>query len=149
VLGAVSLGTDSRLKAGVLYCGGGPFADVVSDTSEERFLRYGRQTQASLGLTKEQARARLQETVRTDPVLVAPRVPRDDVLLVVARNDRSVPARAGYALWEAMGRPQLVVTPFGHHTTWVLLPWLETLAADWFRSRFGDAVRSDAATAPS
>jgi hypothetical protein len=139
VISSIVAGTDARTKAHVLYLGGGPFADVAVDTAEDRFRRYGEQTSRALGLTKEQIRGRLREIVVTDPILVAPRVDRDATLLVLARADRSVPVRNGIALWEAMGRPQLVTTPFGHHTTWVLLPWLETLAANWLRSRLGEA----------
>jgi hypothetical protein len=135
-------GTDRRLTTHVIYLGGGPFADVVTTTSERRFRRYGDETQRALGLSREEIRERLRTTVRSDPVLVARRVDPDGVLMVVARADRSVPARSGLALWEAMGRPTLVTTPFGHRSTWLLLPWLQTLAAEWFAKRFGPALQA-------
>ena len=53
------------------------------------------------------------------------------------RFDRSVPYRYGLALWRALGRPERVLVPLGHYTTFLLLPWLERRAMDHFRGRFG------------
>jgi hypothetical protein len=138
VVSSLLAGTDARLCAHVLYLGGGPLADVMCDSTEDRFERWGEAVRSRRGLSREEVRAILRRTIRTDPLLVAPRVRPEDALLVVAGRDTSVPTRCGLALWEAMGRPEMVVTPLGHRTTFVLLPWLGTLAADFFARRFGD-----------
>jgi dienelactone hydrolase len=137
VVSAVLAGSGPRFVGNVVFLGGGPLADVMADTTEDRFLRYGRAIEAETGATREETRALAKRTFRSDPILLAPRVPRETVLMLIARNDRSVPARTGYALWEALDRPRLVETPLGHHTTFALLPWIEGLAIGFLRERFG------------
>jgi hypothetical protein len=138
IVSAVLAGTDARFAAHAFVLGGGPMADVMADTVEKRWRRYEQVLRRTRGWSKEHIREALRRAIRSDPVAVAPRVPRDHVLMVLARRDTSVPTSYGMRLWEALGRPELDVTPFGHYTTFLLLPWLETRVTTFFRSRFGD-----------
>jgi dienelactone hydrolase len=136
IVNACVAGADPRLRAHVFVLAGGPLADVLVDSRERRFVRYGRAIGASLGWTPDQVRAELRRTIRTDPVLLAPQV-RGDVLLFLARGDTSVPTRHGWTLWEALGRPRVHVLPSGHRTSFALLGWITGRAADFLADRLG------------
>ena len=84
----------------------------------------------------EQVRERLRALIQTDPVLLAPHVPTEQVLLMLARGDRSVPTRHSWALYEALGRPALRLLPFGHYLSFSLLPWIVEQASGFLEARF-------------
>ena len=71
MVSAMVAGTDPRFRAHVWVFGGGPMADVMTDTVENRFRRYGNQVRRTHGWTKDDIRERLRTTIETDPV--APR----------------------------------------------------------------------------
>lgn len=137
ITSAMIAGGDDRFRAHVWMLAGGPMADVMAETSESSFQDYRRQTMEMTGLTAPQIRTQLRQILRTDPVRLAARVRTEDVLLVLAREDTSVPYKWGLRLWAALGYPELITTPLGHYTTFLLLPWLQTQALRFFRARFG------------
>jgi len=129
-------GADARLRCHLWMMAGGPLTDVMLDTVEPRFRDYERRVRARTRQSKVELRHLLRQTIRTDPLRLAPRVERSTVLLILARFDRSVPYRYGLALWRALGRPERLVCPFGHYTSILLLPWLRSRAFRFFRGHF-------------
>ncbi len=153
MVSALLAGTEPRLRAHAWAFAGGPMADVMIDTVEPRFRGYRLRLERAGGWTREQLRARLRATLLTDPVHLAPRVARDDVLLFLARLDTSVRVRHGYALHAALGRPALRLLPFGHRASFLFLPYVLAESAAFLSARLGpraDAapVRSTGSSAP-
>ena len=132
---AMVAGVDDRYVAHVLALTGGPLADVFADTTEDDLRRLFDRGMRQQGLDREQLRERLREVIRTDPLRLAPYVPRDKVLLVLARRDESVPIRRGMALYEALGRPQTVFLPMGHYGSILALPFVQSRAVEFLRGR--------------
>jgi dienelactone hydrolase len=141
VIGACAAAADPRPVAHVFVLAGGPVADVLFETQEERFAGYRRRL-AWAGRDLTAARDRLRSALRTDPIVLAPRVDPSEVLLFVARRDTSIPTRYGLRLWDALRRPALVLLPFGHKTSFVLLGGIARTAVRFIGARF-DAVASD------
>jgi hypothetical protein len=70
--------------------------------------------------------------------VLAPRIPRDAVLMFVAERDDSVPTRYQWALWEALGRPEAHVLPTGHYTSILFfLPFLVERTKRFLGARLG------------
>lgn len=132
---AMSLGSDHRYAAGVIALAGGPLADVFMDTEEGDIRRPVDVALRATGLSRAAMRARMRELVLTDPVLLAPHVPTDHVLLVIATKDHSVPTVTGERLYEALGRPAVIRVPLGHYGTIVALPFLTARAFEFLRAR--------------
>ena len=145
-ISACLAGADPRFRAHVLVLAGGPVADVLADTDEDRFLRYREALHEASGKDGAWFREELRRRLRTDPVRLAAHVDPDDVLLFLARRDTSVPFRHGVTLWEALGRPRLVVLPFGHYTSFLLLPWIAEASAGFLAGRF---ARVEGAVTPA
>jgi len=88
------------------------------------------------GWDKARVRRTLRATIRTDPIVLAPRIRRDDVLLFIADRDRSVPTRNQRLLWEALGRPAMHELSAGHYTGIALyLPFLMRKAQAFLGAR--------------
>lgn len=138
IVGAALLAGDPRLRAGVLILAGGPMSDVMVDTTEGEFADNLPRVEAALGWSREDVRRRLHQIIRTDPVLLAPRIPREHLLLFIAERDDSVPTRNQWRLWEALGRPEAYVLPTGHYSSFVLLlPFILERAKRFLGSRLG------------
>ncbi len=138
IVGSMLAGADPRLRAHLWMLAGGPLSDVMAHTVEAEYRDYRTEAMRVSGRRIADIRDTLRAELRTDPIRLAPHVDPDAVLMVLARFDRSVPYRYGLALWRALGRPERVLVPFGHYTTFLLLPWLERLAANHFSEAFGD-----------
>ncbi len=142
IVSAMVGGADTRFTGHVWILAGGPLADVMTDTSEGRFRRYGEALRARHGWTPEQIRDRLRAVIKTDPVLLAPHVPTQNVLLMLARRDTSVPSRQGWTLHEALGRPSLRLLPFGHYLSFALLPYILGETTGFLAQRFAGPTRA-------
>lgn len=136
IVSAMVAGADPRFVGHVWILAGGPLADVMCDTSEGRFKRYGIALRERHGWTLEQIRTRLREVLRTDPVRLAQHVPTESVLLMLARSDRSVPTRHGWTLYEALGRPAVRTLPFGHYLSFAFLPYILGETTGFLAQRF-------------
>lgn len=109
------MAADPRVDAGVAVFAGGPTADVLVDTVEDRFTKKTARMRTERGWSKERVRAALRAIIRTDPVLLAPRIRREDVLLFIATDDDSVPTRYQRRLWESLDRPEMIEVRGGHY----------------------------------
>lgn len=137
IISACLAGVDPRPCAHVLVLAGGPLADVLVDTTESRFRDYVEQLRELEGWSDDRIRAELRRVLQTDPVRLAPRVRREDVLLFLARHDDSVPTRHGITLWRALGRPEIRILPFDHYKSFLLLPYIQAAANRFLRRRLG------------
>ncbi|MDA1195464.1 MAG: hypothetical protein O2894_09805 [Planctomycetota bacterium] len=115
MLGLSLMAVDPRVRAGVFVFAGGPLADVMVDSEEGRVQRGLAEVRAARGMTNDDIRRVLRETVRTDPLVLAPHVPRDDILLFLATEDDSVPTHAQRALRAALGGPETREIRAGHY----------------------------------
>ena len=147
---AMVAGVDSRYVAHVLGLAGGPLVDVFRRTEEEGLRHLVKKAKEAEGVSDDELGERLREVVRTDPVLLAPRVPPEKVLFVLSRFDKTVPTECGERLWRALGRPEVVRLPLGHYTAVVALPFVETKTISFLRSRFekAGAGRVESTTRP-
>lgn len=138
IVSSMLAGADARTSAHVWLLAGGPLSHVMAHTVEGEYREYAREAIRTSGRTLGEIRETLRARLQTDPVRLAARVRPDRVLLVLARFDRSVPYRYGLALWRALGRPERLLVPLGHYTTFLLLPWLQRTAVAYFQRHFGE-----------
>ena len=111
IVTALARGVDSRMGKTVLVIGGGDIETLLRESSEvpegalERALAE-----------QEMPIEVMREAMRPiDPLTFAARVDRDDVLMINARRDESIPERSTLKLWEALDRPRIVWFNCGHY----------------------------------
>lgn len=138
MLGVTLMAVDPRIKAGVFVFAGGPLSDVMVDSSEGRVQDGLAEIRRAKGWTDEDIRAALRRTVRTDPLLLAGHVPREDVLLFVATRDDSVPSRTQHALRAALGNPETREIHAGHYVgVGLFFPYILGHAREFLGRRLG------------
>jgi len=136
IISACVAGADTRPKANVLLLAGGPLCDVMMDTEEDRFQKYAEEMPGPR-LPKEEIREKLRQVLRTDPLYLARRVRTENVFMILASKDKSVPIENGMLLWEALGRPRMEMIPFGHYNAFFMYVWMQTKVNDFLRERLG------------
>jgi len=124
---------EPRFGAYVAALAGGEIADIMI-TSKDKLLtkplnRYLERNQ----LTRDQLRTMLETELRTDPVLLAPYVDPDDVLMFIALFDRTIGRSHSFRLRKALGYPRTVLLPFGHYTSYLCLPYFKRASLRYFR----------------
>jgi dienelactone hydrolase len=138
IVAASLLGADPRVKAGVLVFAGAPMADVFVASTEDSVREKIREAEQTQGWSRSQIRQMLFENLRTDPLVLAPRVKRESVLMFIATKDDSVPTATQKRLWEALGRPESYELSAGHYSGVALfLPFLLQQSQHFLAKRLG------------
>lgn len=138
IMGTSLMGADPRIDAGVFVFAGGPMADLMVDTTESKFTRKTEAVREQLGWDKERVRRTLRGIIRTDPVALASRIRRENVLMFIASDDDSVPTALQRTLWEALGRPEMHELPAGHYAGVALyLPLLLAKSREFLGRKLG------------
>src|ERR1700693_963014 len=127
---------EPRVKINVIDLAGGPLAGVMNFSDEQSLRRDWSQSRRCHELTDRQLREAFEKVVRTDPFKLAPYVERDNVLMLIARFDHSVPTKYQLNLWRALGKPRADFVPLGHYTSILALPAHRLSTMRFFEDRF-------------
>ena len=136
IINAALAAVEPRARFHVIDLAGGPVAAVMRTTDERGLRRDWDRGRERHELTNKQFYQALQKVVRTDPVRLAPYVDRDNVLMLIARFDRSVPTPYQLKLWRALGQPCADFVPLGHYTSILALPAHRQNLMNFFEEHF-------------
>jgi len=147
IIDAALAAVEPRIKIHVIDLAGGPLAGVMR-SSDELSLRHSWDCiRRGHDLTGRQVYQDLQDVIRTDPVKLAPYVSRDNVLMLIARFDHSVPTRYQLRLWHALGKPRADFVLLGHYTSILALPAHRLSIMNFFEEKFAEPTQPPAAGA--
>lgn len=141
IIDAALAAVEPRVKVHVIDLAGGPLAGVMRSTDELGLRRNWDCIRHAHDLTNKQVYEDLEDVIRTDPVKLAPYVARDDVLMLIARFDRSVPTRYQLRLWHALGKPRADFVLLGHYTSILALPAHRLSIMKFFEEKFAEPAR--------
>lgn len=136
ILHSVLAAVEPRIRYHVLAMPAAPLADVIRDCPDKAITKLFRAAYEHHGWNREEVYERLKEAIRTDPLYLAPSVPREKIEVYIALFDRVVGVRRSFRLWKAMGKPALKILPFGHYGGILILPYLQTSSYHSFKKRF-------------
>jgi hypothetical protein len=127
---------DERINSVVAAMAGGDLSYLLMNTSYRTINRSVANVLDESGLTREALEQELNDSIRTEPIALAPYVDAQDVLLVLTRGDWIVPFEAQQELLEGLGQPESVFLPTGHRTSVFYFPLLRNTAHEFFTRRF-------------
>lgn len=117
---------EPRVRYFVLAMPAGPLPEVILNCPDKGVSKLTKYAREHYGWSDEKILSELRRVLKTDPMLLAPHVPREKVQVYVAAFDRVVGAKRSFALWKVLGKPELKILPFGHYGGVALLPYLQT-----------------------
>lgn len=130
---------DDRVDAVVAAMAGGDLPYLVMNTSYRAVARQIQRSLRESGLTRERLKERLERLIASDPLVFAPYVDAEEVLLVMTRTDMIVPFEAQERLRRELGEPETLFLPTGHRTSVFYFPLLRSSAYDFFDRQFSAA----------
>lgn len=136
-MAAVMLGAlDDRVDALVVAMAGGDLPYLMVNTTYRGMARQINRELRESEQTRERLEAQLDERIVSDPLVFAPYVNAEDVLLVMTRTDMIVPIETQEWLRQGLGEPETLYLPTGHRTSVFYFPLLRNSAYSFFENRF-------------
>ena len=137
IAGVIAAAVEPRLKAHVVALAGGGLPDILV-TSKDSLLtkprtNYLRRNQMDLKTLE----AGLRQTIKTDPIALAPYVDSRRLVLFIAVLDRTIGTGNALRLRRALGRPPTTYLLAGHYTAYLYLPYLKRASLRFFQQRLG------------
>lgn len=111
IVAALTVGVDGEFANCVLLLGGGNLAEILAESKSGNLKQMLKDRVIGIEHLKEAFRP-------VEPTAYAARV-RATVLMLNAKGDEIIPRAATEALWEALGRPEIVWYTGGHVTVGV------------------------------
>src|SRR5690606_20409784 len=130
---------DERVDAIVAAMAGGDLPYLVVNTSYRAVARQVHRSLRETGLSRERLKERLGRLIASDPLVFAPYVDAEDVLLVMTRTDMIVPFEAQVRLRRELGEPETLLLPTRHRPALFYFPLLRSSAFDFFERQFSAA----------
>lgn len=127
---------DERIHYHIFAMPAGPLAEVIMKCPENSIKDAIQEARAEFGWTEEETLNLLNQTIRTDPMLLASAVPTEKAEIYIARFDRVVGTQNSLNVWETLGKPKRSFLPFGHYGSALLLPWLQHKAYKTYELKF-------------
>lgn len=133
-------GVDSRLKANIFGLAGADMPSLVMLSNHEVLQRLRNRLpenkQVSHEIHENMAKSGREE-IEMEPLRYAPFVDPQSTLIILARNDRTVPRSNGEQLRKALGYPRTVYLPCAHYSAAFFtgmfgLPYIESLTREFF-----------------
>lgn len=134
IVGSLTTGVDIRIRSEVLLLGGGDLPGMIFSTREQSFVDMRKhlmeKQQVNLEILKQNAEKTLAPV---EPLNYACRLSPSNILMINAYFDQTIPRPYTLALWEKIGKPQLIFIPTGHYTAALFLWYAEAKAYDHFK----------------
>jgi hypothetical protein len=92
--------------------GGGNLHDLLFESAEREAIQFRKAWEKSGG-NRDSFRKLIRDV---DPITFADRLRGRSVLMICAKEDKTVPPKCTIALWEAAGKPAITWYPCGHYT---------------------------------
>ncbi len=128
---------EPRLSAYVFGLLAGHIPEIIMSSEDKAIRKRQRAYLEKNQISREEALRQLQQVIVSEPIRFAPSIRRENTLVIVGLFDRVLGFDRSMELWEAMGRPSLVVLPTGHYTAYFATPYLKIVTYSFLRRRLG------------
>jgi dienelactone hydrolase len=111
----LSMGVDSRPKAGILIVAGGNLPEILTHSDQESVTLFRQQLMEKQNFqTKPELLNYLQQGLLWDPLSFIEDGQQDRFLCIMSDNDKVVPSKNQQELWKALGKPKFYQLSYGH-----------------------------------
>ena len=128
---------------------GGSLPFVLVTSNERRIKEAVAGAKAELSMDDEELKKYLTDNIESDPLMIAPHVNADRVLMVLAKFDKAVPYESQLKLREVMGEPEAITLPTGHITAAAYLFYLRSRVREFFDRKLAEPGAHGTAIVPT
>jgi len=137
ILTTILAAVEPRIRCSVMGLPAGHIPEIIM-ASRDKAIRKRRKVYLERhGWSNEEALRQLQAVMVSEPMRVAPAIDPTRTLVIVGLFDRVLGLHRSLDLWQAMGRPKLIVLPTGHYSAYVATPYLKLVTYSFLRRHLG------------
>lgn len=129
IMASMAAGIDGHFARVVPILAGGDLAAMTFHAPE---TRRARQRLLDKGIDQQKLEALM---AAVEPLNFASRIDPKRCLMINARNDEVIPRECTMALWQAIGKPQLLWVPSGHYSAAWFMPTIKQTAIDFLKGK--------------
>ncbi len=134
ILTVLLAAVEPRVRCSVFGLPAGHVAEIIM-TSQDKAIRKRRKAYLEKhGWDEQRGLKELRQVIVSEPMRAAGAVNPKRVLFIAALFDRVLGFSRSLDLWQAMGRPPLIILPTGHYSAYLATPYLK-MATYSFLSR--------------
>ena len=144
-IGAISMGVDNRINAGVFLVTGGNYVSPAwvkkswhshEDAEHQEAQKHYTQYLAEVEEKGFENVTPFKENYLTDPMTFASYLRERPVMIINARWDERIPRQAALDFWEACGKPDIRWYSATHSSIWLFYPRIRRQIVDFLTSNF-------------
>ncbi len=124
---------DGRVRAVVPALAGADLPRLMVRSEERRVSKYVDKFRNERGWSDAEMEAYLRSKIDSDPLVLAPCIDANRVLMIIARYDDAIPYVSQLQLRQALGEPEALMLASGHKSTLLYLPYLKWKVLEFFR----------------
>jgi len=141
IANTITAAVDHRLRCHVIALAGGSIADILRTSHDTLLTKPRRRYLAHQHLDLETMHRILTETLRTDPLRLAPYIDARQASWTIALLDRTIGTANALRLWRAAGKPAVTFIPAGHYTAYLYLPAIKYQSLRFFNKQLLEPSR--------
>lgn len=115
---------DSRIRCAFAALTGGDLPDILSYSDDGGVVRTREQILANTELSLDELREDLRQHITHDPILLAPYIQTEQVMLILASLDTTVPFEKGQALRVALRKPETIYLLGNHISSAIFINYI-------------------------
>ena len=133
IASVISAAVEPRLRVHMVALAGGSIPDILAFSKDSLLAKPRARYLKHNHLDVKTLDALLRQSIKTDPILLAPYVDSQRLFMVIALFDRTIGRSNAFRLRAALGCPTTVFLPLGHYTAYFSLPYLKYASFRFFR----------------
>jgi len=137
----ITAAVEPRLQVHVVALAGGSLPDILVTSKDKLLTKPLAKYLAYHHMELKELEARLRESVKTDPLRLAPYADARRMLMFIALADRTIGTANSLRLWRAVGKPRVIFMPLGHYTSYLYVPYMRYASLKFFAERLHQPIK--------
>ena len=142
ILTVILAAVEPRVRCSVFGLPAGHLAEIIMTSQDKAIRKRRRAYLEKQGWDAARGIKELKSVIRSEPMLLAPRVDPRRTLMIIGLFDRVLGLGRSLDLWRAMGRPRLIVLPTGHYSAALATPYLKLATYSFLIRQLNRSSRS-------
>lgn len=131
----IAAATEPRFSAHVAALPGGSIPDVLMSSRDSLLAKPVKRFLERNEIDRETLERQMRESIRTDPLLLAPYVDPEEIFLIIALLDRTIGTANGLRLRRALDKPKTQFIVSGHYTAYLYLPFIRYVGLRFLKEK--------------
>ena len=127
---------DERVRASVIALAAGDIPYLLTHSNEKGIMRKKKEFMQDKNLSPDELYDTLEKRIKCDPMNYAEYINANNILMILAIFDKTVPYSKGKELRDRIGKPETIFLFSGHYSSYLYLFYIKRESLQFFREKF-------------